>query len=83
MWRFTHIWYHRVLKAMKNDSVMIRKDKMSEAVSNNSSRNLFDEVKQMNVSKRSITMSVEEMAGDDVSNVFVINEKLFRAVFSI
>ncbi len=59
------------IKNDKKDSGMIRKDKMVEAVCNNNSKNLFEEVCKMNASKRSSTVSVDGMTDDnDIFNVF-------------
>ncbi len=82
--RLIHARYLRVLTMVKKDNELIRKDKMTEAVCNNNSKDLLDEVRKMNAKKRDSPVSVDGMTDDDdISNVLVINGKIFIAMFHI
>ncbi len=82
MRRLTRARYHQVLKMVKKDNEMIRIDMMAEAVCNDISKDLCEEVWKMNANKRSSPVSVNGMTDDDeVSNVLVMNGKIFITVF--
>ncbi len=71
MIRITRTKYYTVLKMVRIDHDLVRKEKMAEAVNNNNCRYLFAEVRKMNARKKSNPVSVDGMTGDEeISQLF-------------
>ncbi len=83
MRRVTRARYHRVLKMVKKDHDIVRKEKMAEAVYNNNSRDLFAEVRRMNARKSLILLVLMVWQGGDqeISQLFSNKyEQLYNSV---
>ncbi len=69
--RISMAMYHRTHKIIMIEQVIIRKEKMAEAVYHNNSRDFFSEVRKMNAGKRSPPVSVDGRAeNNDICQMF-------------
>lgn len=69
--RSTRALYHKEIKNVKRNEKYLRNIKMAECVNNNSSRDLWEEVKRMKPNAKTIPSKIDNVTGDkNIANLF-------------